>query len=213
MAKILPSGKSSGSDQRALSTFCTFSVPSYLNSSLASSCYTAFIRTVSVPGPLNSSLASIRCDVHVGKTEFPRLSDVAWSADALLHTAAVTAHYQSMHAAVKMLISRIHALHGLVSQMQTGGRLLMVHRPPARSSGPVAGARHVAVFHLMPKHQTLLDSVILLMAGALPYDHQLVRQAATLVRRLPVLDTPQFHEDYLTASCKPMSLETTHSSS
>jgi hypothetical protein len=43
------------------------------------------------------------------------------------------------------------------------------------------------------------------MAGALPYDHQLVRQAATLVRRLPVLDTPQFHEDYLTASPVPCS--------
>jgi COP9 signalosome complex subunit 6 len=65
----------------------------------------------------------------------------------------LTAHYQSMHAAVKMLISRIQALHQLVSQMQS---------------------------------------------GALPYDHQLARQAAALVRRLPVLDTPQFHEDYLT---------------
>ncbi len=32
----------------------------------------------------------------------------------------------------------------------------------------------------------------------MPYDHQLARQAAALVRRLPVLDTPQFHEDYLT---------------
>lgn len=32
----------------------------------------------------------------------------------------MTAHYQSMHAAVKMLISRIHALHKLVTQMQAG---------------------------------------------------------------------------------------------
>ena len=41
-------------------------------------------------------------------------------ANFLMHCGVVTAHYQSMHAAVKMLISRIHALHSLVSQMQTG---------------------------------------------------------------------------------------------
>ncbi len=34
----------------------------------------------------------------------------------------MTAHYQSMHAAVKMLISRIQALHQLVSQMQSGAQ-------------------------------------------------------------------------------------------
>lgn len=64
----------------------------------------------------------------------------------------LTAHYQSMHAAVKMLINRIAALHQLVSQMQ---------------------------------------------AGSIPYDHQLVREATALISRLPVLDSPQFHDDYL----------------
>lgn len=53
-------------------------------------------------------------------------SFVGHQPDLLMRTAAVTAHYQSMHAAVKMLISRIHALHSLVSQMQTGELLSTV---------------------------------------------------------------------------------------
>jgi hypothetical protein len=47
--------------------------------------------------------------------------------DVVSRCGTVTAHYQSMHAAVKMLISRIHALHSLVSQMQTGGQSLLLH--------------------------------------------------------------------------------------
>jgi len=31
-----------------------------------------------------------------------------------------------------------------------------------------------------------------------PYDHRLAREATALLRRLPVLDTPQFHTDRLT---------------
>lgn len=135
----------------------------------------------------------------------------------------MTAHYQSMHAAVKMLISRIHALHRLVTQMQSGGgssSSSWPHRLTNQSAvGRVACSNRslvlvrrsqcsisaIWVMMTQPEPDTscscgnvLVPSCLSMPAGALPYDHQLVRQAAALVRRLPVLDTPQFHEDYLT---------------
>jgi len=41
-------------------------------------------------------------------------------------------------------------------------------------------------------------------AGEVPYDHRLAREATALLRRLPVLDTPQFHTDSLTESTDTM---------
>ena len=35
-------------------------------------------------------------------------------------------------------------------------------------------------------------------AGQLPYDHALLRQASSLLRRLPAMDSTQFKEQYIT---------------
>ena len=37
-------------------------------------------------------------------------------------------------------------------------------------------------------------------AGELPFDHELVRQAAGLIKRLPAVDSQQFGADYTTVS-------------
>lgn len=65
----------------------------------------------------------------------------------------LVSHYQSMHAAVKILVSRISLLHSIVERME---------------------------------------------AGEIPFDHKLARDTTALLRRLPVMDTPQFHTDNAT---------------
>ena len=38
----------------------------------------------------------------------------------------------------------------------------------------------------------------LMGAGQVPYDHDLLRQASSLLRRLPAMESKQFKEEYLT---------------
>lgn len=46
-------------------------------------------------------------------------------------------------------------------------------------------------------------------AGQVPYDHDLLRQASSLLRRLPAMESKQFKEEYLTvqACCKAVHLQ------
>lgn len=50
----------------------------------------------------------------------------------------MTSHYQSMHAAVKMLISRITLLHETVQKMETGVPLLHASAFPLTVRGMIA---------------------------------------------------------------------------
>lgn len=65
----------------------------------------------------------------------------------------LTAHYTTLHSAIKVLSDQIAALQGILNAMQQ---------------------------------------------GHLPYDHQLVRQASSLIRRLPAVKAPDFSTDYMT---------------
>lgn len=50
-----------------------------------------------------------------------------------------------------------------------------------------------------PLHTTsLLSPGLFGLAGELPFDHGLVRQAAGLIKRLPAIDSQQFGADYTT---------------
>ncbi|CAL8470813.1 g10355 [Coccomyxa elongata] len=66
-------------------------------------------------------------------------------------TDQLTAHYTSLHAAIKMLHDRLFVLHALLRKM---------------------------------------------MSGETPYDHALIRQAASLVRQLPAIRAASFHQSF-----------------
>lgn len=112
-----------------------------------------------------------------------------------------------MHSAIKMLISRVALLHQLLLKMQSGGCWAAAepcfgsHWADERRSSAVSrrGCFQVAsvcvllfVFSRLPHvhagHR----------AGEVPFDHDLVRQAAGLIRRLPAVDSQQFGQDYTT---------------
>ncbi len=40
-------------------------------------------------------------------------------------------------------------------------------------------------------------------AGLVPYDHALLRQASSLLRRLPAMDSKQFKEEYIMVASFP----------
>lgn len=65
----------------------------------------------------------------------------------------LSAHYSSLHAAIKMLTSRIAALHKILSQMSTGD---------------------------------------------IPVDHGLLREASSLLSRLPAVSSSSFNQEYAT---------------
>ena len=127
-----------------------------------------------------------------------------------------------MHSAIKMLVTRLTLLHQLLLKMQSGGPGL---GGQAGWLGAVAGCsgwgQWVRVGQQgLPSQQAglaLTDTVpqqrapppratpplpalapSCPAAGELPLDHDLVRQAAGLIKRLPAVDSPQFGEDYAT---------------
>ena len=74
--------------------------------------------------------------------------------------------------------------------------------PPPPCSLPAVSAHltslHSAVKMLVSRVAILHKLLLAMEAGAVPLDHALVRQAAGLISRLPAIDAPQFRESYLT---------------
>eukprot|EP00270_Netrium_digitus_P014105 TRINITY_DN4755_c0_g1_i2.p1 TRINITY_DN4755_c0_g1~~TRINITY_DN4755_c0_g1_i2.p1 ORF type:complete len:281 (+),score=21.97 TRINITY_DN4755_c0_g1_i2:177-1019(+) len=57
---------------------------------------------------------------------------------------------------------------------------------------------HSAIKMLNSRIRVLHNLLISMHQGAVPYDHSLLRQVSSLVRRLPAIDSPRFQEDFQT---------------
>eukprot|EP00897_Mesotaenium_endlicherianum_P004806 jgi/Mesen1/4353/ME000022S03643 len=105
----------------------------------------------------NPSLIFVKANYTIETVEAERISvdHVAHikPSDGSSAATQLAAHLTGMHSAIKMLNSRIRALHHLLTSLQSGN---------------------------------------------VPYDHSLLRQVSSLVRRLPTIDSPKFQEDFLT---------------
>ena len=90
----------------------------------------------------------------------------------------MTAHYTSLYAAINMLQSRLATLHALLAKMSSG--------EASAGSWCATSAECGALQHAEALH-----------AGDVPYNHSLVRQAASLVRQLPAIRAADFHHRFL----------------
>ncbi|EFN52982.1 hypothetical protein CHLNCDRAFT_58697 [Chlorella variabilis] len=57
---------------------------------------------------------------------------------------------------------------------------------------------HSAIKMLISRVELLHQLLLKMQSGEVPFDHQLVRQAAGLIKRLPAVDSQQFGQDYTT---------------
>ncbi|KAL4855882.1 COP9 signalosome complex subunit 6a [Chlorella vulgaris] len=75
--------------------------------------------------------------------------------------------------------------------------------PSGTSTGATQLTAHMTTLHsaikMLIARISLLHQLLLKMqSGELPYDHELVRQASGLIKRLPAIDSQQFGQDYTT---------------
>ncbi|KAL4437304.1 hypothetical protein ABPG75_004443 [Micractinium tetrahymenae] len=75
--------------------------------------------------------------------------------------------------------------------------------PTGAASGTNQLTAHMSSMHsaikMLISRVALLHQLLLKMqSGEVPFDHDLVRQAAGLIKRLPAIDSPQFGADYTT---------------
>jgi COP9 signalosome complex subunit 6 len=114
---------------------------------------------------------------------------------------AMAAHLIGMHSAIKMLNNRIKILHHHLVSIQKGMWLTLCHPiciHPLKCYTTLCH-EHVAFW----RYTSSVDNwaLVLIMKivciGEAPYDHSLLRQVSSLIRRLPAIDSSRFQDDFL----------------
>jgi hypothetical protein len=118
---------------------------------------------------------------------------------------AVAAHLTGMHSAINMLNSHIRILHHHLVSIQKGMWLTLCH--------PICIHPLKVLYDIMPWACGLLEIHFLIpfssrqlssrtdyedcFIGEAPYDHSLLRQVSSLIRRLPAIDSSRCQDDFL----------------
>jgi len=134
-----------------------------------------FIQAVVVEGRQMLAFRPVRYRVETLEPERIAVDAVARMASAGDDSVSsqMIAHLQSMKSAIKMLNSRITVLLNFLERTNNGPAVVFSQesrRPPSPSFS---------------------------LSGQLPKDHSILRAVASLCHRLPVMNTPNFEEDFL----------------
>lgn len=113
----------------------------------------------------------------------------------------MAAHLTGIHSAIKMLNSRIRVLHHYLLAMQKG----TAHSPALCVCVYVRTRMRVHMLHVEHKGSFLCviwsrrthEFSLPLNAGDFPHESSLLRQVSSLLRRLPVIESGKFEDDFL----------------